>query len=270
MARIISISNLKGGSGKTTSAVNIAAALALQKHRVLVVDTDPQAHATLSLGVQARKAGVDLHGVLVERKPMEDAIRDTSTAGLWVIPASKRLVYFEKNHSTDKEARKRLSSVLSEVESRYDYVIVDTPPTISLLTISSLIASNEVVIPMQAHYLALKGLVEMLQLLHKINRYYNQNLALTGIIPTFFNGSAKLSKAIVGEIRKQLGEHIILPPVRSNIALAEAPRFGKSIFEYRKQSPGAVDYLRIAHAIQHPNREEGPPQNDRSAGATTS
>jgi chromosome partitioning protein len=283
MARIIAVSNLKGGSGKTTSAVNIAAALANQGKSVLLVDTDPQAHATFCLGAASRRHPRDLASLLMDGAPAEEAILETSTPGVRLIPACRRLAYFEKQHASHREARTFLVTILRQIQDRFDYILIDTPPTLGLLTVCSLVAARELIVPTQAHVLALRGLLEMVQLVYKIRRHYNPELELRGIVPTFYNAQARLSASIVGEIRKQLGEAVLLPPVRTNIALAEAPRFGRSILQHSRQSSGAVDYLRVAHAIEkmgpsptpagqaaeqrHPESRPGSPGAPEASGA---
>ena len=250
MKRILSVSNRKGGSGKTTTTVNIAAALAHQGKEVLVVDADPQAHTSLSLGIKPKDVSLDLYSLLVDKREPEEVMADTYLKQLKVIPASRRLTIYERTFSATKEARHSLCERLQDLNGRFDYVIFDTPPTLSLLTISALIASEEVYVPMQAHFLSLEGLVEMVTLISKINKLYNPKLKLRGIIPTFYKERTRLSQAIIAEIKKNLGEGIILHPVRVNVALAEAPSFGKTIFQYRLKSHGAFDYLSIAKQIE--------------------
>ncbi len=250
MARIISISNRKGGSGKTTTAVNISAALAHKGKRVLVVDTDPQAHTTLSFGIRRKDIKRDLYSVLVDESGFEESILTTYLDGLSVIPSTRKLMDYERKYSGVKEARTRLGELVGNMNGQFDYVIFDTPPTLSLMTVSALIASTEVLIPMQAHFLALEGLAEMVKLIHSINRVYNLNVSLKGIIPTFYSERTRLSRAIVDEIKRNLGDEIILHPVRMNIALAEAPSHGKTIFQYNLKSHGAYDYLCIANQLE--------------------
>ncbi len=250
MARVIAFSNIKGGSGKTTTTVNIASALAHRNHRVLLIDTDPQAHATISLGLTSKNIRHDLFSLLIEEREIGSTMYNTGIKGLKLIPASKRLVSFEKNYSRNKEARLYLSERIKDILDEYDYITIDTPPTISLLTFSALISAREVIIPVQAHFLGMKGVFDMVRLLYKINQIYKTDLKLAGIVPTFFNEKMKLSKAVVEEVRSSLGENIFLHPVRSNISLAEAPMFGKSIFQYNKKSIGASDYLRVAIQIE--------------------
>lgn len=250
MARIIAISNRKGGSGKTTSTVNVSAALAHKGKDVLVIDADPQAHTTKSFGIMPKDIHLDLYSCLVERRDVEEAIKGTYLKTLKVIPATRRLTLYERNFSREKQARIRLSDCLSSNNREFDYIIFDTPPTLSLLTVSALIASNEVLIPMQTHFLSLDGLTEMVALIAKVNEIYNPDLRLKGIIPTFYKERTRLGRSVIGEIRRNLGEHIVLHPVRVNISLAEAPSFGKTIFQYNSKSNGAFDYFAIARQIE--------------------
>lgn len=253
MGRTIAFSNIKGGSGKTTTTVNIAAALAHKGYKVLLLDTDPQGHASLSLGITPNNIRRDLFALLTEDIEPKSVMYNGFLPNLKIIPATKRLVSFEKNYSRDKSARSRLAQKIVQEKKEFDYTILDTPPTISLLTFAALIASEEVIIPVQAHYLGMRGVFEMVRLLYKINQVYHTDLNLTGIIPTFYSEKMRLSKAVVTEIKRTLGEGIFLHPVRNNIALAEAPMFGKSIFQYNGKSIGAADYLKIADQIVQMN-----------------
>ena len=250
MKRIISVSNRKGGSGKTTTAVNLSAALACKGKKVLIVDADPQAHSTLSLGITRSKTNGDLSSVLMGEKKLEEVMVKTDLATLQLIPATRRLMEYERNNSRIKDARMRLAECFGDVNGKFDYTFFDTPPTMSLMTVSSLIASREVYIPMQAHFLALEGLAEMVTLISRIQKHYNPELRLMGIIPTFYRERTRLSQAIMEEIKRNLGEQLILHPVRVNVALAEAPSHGKTIFQYKLKSRGASDYLSIANQIE--------------------
>ena len=250
MKRIISISNRKGGSGKTTTAVNISAALAHKGKRVLVVDADPQAHTTLSFGISKGQIEGDLYSVLMGQKSAEEVMVNTYLDKLNVIPSTRRLMEYERKYSSIREARMHLAECFSSINGQFDYTIFDTPPTLSLMTVSALIASDEVYIPMQAHFLALEGLAEMVTLISKIHKLYNHDVRLKGIIPTFYKEKTKLSQEVIEQIKKNLGEEILLHPVRVNIALAEAPGHGETIFQYRLKSHGAYDYLCVANQIE--------------------
>jgi len=248
MARILAISNRKGGSGKTTTTVNVAAALALKGANVLVIDADPQAHTTLSFG--CRPNGADLYSILAEGATPREVMYDTAIKGLRILPASRRLINFERKMSDRQEGRLKLKQGLSGLNGDHDYVIIDTPPTVSLLMVSALIASTEVYVPLQAHFLSLEGLAEMVGIVSKVNALYQNGPRIAGVIPTFFRGNTNLSRSVIHEIKTHLGEEIILHPVRMSVALAEAPSFGKSIFEYSLKSNGARDYLALAKQIE--------------------
>jgi chromosome partitioning protein len=248
--RVIAFSNRKGGSGKTTTAVNVSAALAHMGKRVLVVDADPQAHATLSLGLSRSVIKDDLYSFIANGKDTDGALAKTYLQEMRIIPASRRLTDFERRYSNNKEVRVLLARRLAKYLGKFDYICFDCAPTLSLLTISALIAANEVIVPMQAHFLALEGLAEMIKLIKNLQRIYNPEIRLRGIIPTFYSDRTRLSRAIISEITKNLGEGLLLHPVRTNISLAEAPSRGETIFQYNRKSHGAFDYLKIAQQIE--------------------
>jgi chromosome partitioning protein len=258
MIRTIAFSNIKGGSGKTTTAVNVSAALAQKGHRVLLVDTDPQGHASLSLGIKSRTPGRDLFTLLIDKADAQTVIHATSNPNLKLLPSSKNLISFEKNYGRSREARMYLEQRLRTLHDRFDYITFDTPPTLSLLTFSSLIAAREVAIPVQAHFLGMKGVFDMVRLLYRIDQIYKTNIKLIGIIPTFFNEKIRLSKAVVSEIKKNLGENIFFHPIRNNISLAEAPMFGKTIFEYNSKASGAIDYSAVAVELERMEEQDYP------------
>ena len=250
MVRILAFSNRKGGSAKTTTTVNIAAALAQKGYKVLVIDADAQAHTTISLGYHPKSITKDLYSLLVEDAAVEDVILGTYIKTLSLIPGSMKLTEFERHYSHREEARKYLMEKLEEVKNAYDFIIFDTPPTFSLLTISVLIASLELYIPVQTHFLAMESLAAMIKIVRQINRLYNPSLKVKGVIPTFYTRRRNLTRTIIEEIRQNLGEHIILHPVRMNVSLAEAPGYGMSIFQYDPKSNGAFDYGKIADQIE--------------------
>ncbi len=250
MTRIIAISNRKGGTGKTTTSVNLSAALAHHGARVLLIDADPQGHSTISLGITSKKNYPDLTSLLVEKKQPKEIMIKTYLDNLKIIPAGGRLLDYERGYTHEKKARTFLAEQLRSLNGSFEYIILDTPPTLSLMMISSLIASTEVIIPMQTHFLGLEALAGMVSLVSRINRLHNPELKIKGIVPTFYKERALLSRSVVEQISKNLGPHIILHPVRINISLAEAPSFGKTIFQYNMKSNGAYDYLAIAREIE--------------------
>ncbi len=250
MCRAISISNRKGGSGKTTTAVNVAAALAHRGRKVLIVDLDPQAHTTLSLGVRERASRGGVHSVLAGSQCIPDALTDTYLESLKLLPGSRHVAEFERLHAESADIRTLLRDRLAEDGESFDYVVFDTPPLFSCLTISALVASSEVYVPMQAHFLGLEGLAAVVRLVRAIRGRYARDLDIRGVIPTFFRESERLGRRVVAEVRKSLGESIVLHPIRVNVALAEAPSHGQTIFQYNLKSNGARDYYNLAGQIE--------------------
>ncbi|MBU8913960.1 MAG: ParA family protein [Spirochaetales bacterium] len=251
MGRTIAIGNRKGGSGKTTTSVNLAAALAHKGRKVLLVDADAQGHSALSLGSTVTPGQKTLFDVLVNGVEPEETVRSTYLSTFHLIPGGSRLATYERDHATDPSARLRLAERLDSMRERYDYVLIDTPPTLGLMTICSLIASTDVLVPMQAHFLAMEGLAETIRVLGGIEKYYHSAVRLLGVIPTFYQANARLSRAIIGQIRDRLGESAVLHPIRTNIALAEAPSHGMTIFQYQPRSNGAYDYLHLANQVEN-------------------
>ncbi len=249
-SKVIAISNRKGGSGKTTTSVNLAAALAHKGERVLLLDADPQGHSSLSLGKAVRGEDVDLYSLLSGKASLAQVTRNTYLKRLFIVPGGMRLAIFEKKHAANGDMRMVLATAMREARKLYDYVLIDTPPTLNLMTISALLASTDVLVPMQAHFLAMEGLAEMVKLIRKINQIYKSELKLMGVVPTFFQPHARLSSEIISAIKGALGQAIIMHPVRANIALAEAPSHGQTIFQYNLKSNGAHDYLTLANQIE--------------------
>lgn len=250
MSRRLVFTNRKGGCGKTTTSVNVAAALAHMGSRVLVIDTDPQAHATMSLGVSQADLTGDLSHVLEGRYAPDAVLHETYVPRLQVLPASRRLADFERRYANSSDARFWLRDHLSGALEAVDYVVFDTPPTTQLLTLSALIAGTEAFIPMQAHFLAMEGMIEIVELVEHVQRHYNPALSVRGIIPTFFEAEAQFSQDLMAELRRRLGTELILKPIHHNLALAEAPGQGRTIFQHELRSEGAVDYYKVALQIK--------------------
>lgn len=247
--RVLVFTNRKGGCGKTTSTVNIAAAMSHMGKRVLLVDMDPQAHATMSLGIGERTSGHDAFTLITGASTFEDTLTPTYSRRLTAIPGSRRLQAYERTYATRKEYRTRLRSKLQPAIGAYDMVCIDTPPTTGLLTISSLVAGTDVYIPMQAHFLAMEGMLEIVRIVERVKKQLNPDLEIRGILPTFFNSREQMSQDIMRELRDTLGGEVFLPPVRTAIELAEAPGHGFSIFQHDRRSKGALDYYKVAQRI---------------------
>ena len=250
MTRFIVFANRKGGCGKTTTAVNVAHALAKKGNKVLVIDTDPQAHATISLGIVPGVRPADISHLITGKASLKDVIIKTHIDDVSLIPSSRYLLSFEAEFFSQKKAATRLSEKLSKTEiGRFNYLIFDPPPTAGLLTTTTLTAAREVYIPMQMHFLNLEGLAEMVRMIYDVSAAWNPDLRLTGIIPTFFNRNTRIAREIRDDIIKHFGEESLFPGIRMNISLTEAPGHGQSIFEYAPGSAGAVDYMRLTDQI---------------------
>ena len=249
MNRRIVFANRKGGCGKTTTSVNVAAALAHLGSRVLLIDTDPQAHATMSFGLSTRDGGPGLADVIRGSVTADAALRRSYVSRLHVVPASRELAALEHEYSHTGEARFRLRDRLAPLRTRFEVFVFDTPPTTDFLTISALIGAQEVYVPMQAHFLAMEGLLEILDLADQIARHDNPALAVKGVVPTFYQTEARFSERILEQLREQIGADAVLSPVRHHLALAEAPGRGLTIFQHDLRSEAAHDYYRVALQI---------------------
>ena len=250
MSRRITFANRKGGCGKTTSAVNVAHALALNGKKVLFIDIDPQAHSTLIFNNSSNTPQKTIYHFLCNKYSLSECKVKTRIANLDLIPASRELTAFEIEYSTKQDCALILSQRLNEESLKYDYIVFDPPPTVGLLSMSALVTSNEILIPMQMHFYAMEGLAEMMQLIYKVNASYNPNLFLVGIIPTFLNERTKLAGEIFNDIVNHFGGEKLFPGIRTNITLAEAPGYKKTIFEYAPQSNGAKDYMKLTGLIE--------------------
>ncbi len=249
MNRFIVFANRKGGCGKTTTAVNVAHALAMKKKKILLIDLDPQAHATISMGKTPGSHNQGIVHLLKGEADLKDAIIRTDPDGVSLIPSSRELTSFEIEFSSEKGSEILLAQRLSGNIDEFDYLIFDPPPTVGLLTVSALAAAQEVFIPMQMHFLAMEGLAEMMRLIYTVNATCNPKVRMSGVIPTFYNKNTRIAKEITKDIVKNFGEDKLFPGIRMNISLAEAPGHGKSVLEYAPDSPGAADYMELAERI---------------------
>jgi len=249
MPRIIAFANQKGGVGKTTSAVNIAAILAKKGQRVLLVDADPQGNAGSGVGIRRGKLSADLSTVLIDGTPVREAVARTAYENLWVLPSTMNLAGAEIILADRKQKEFVLKKALDEVEVDYDFIIIDCPPSLGILTISALTAAGEVIIPMQCEFFALEGLSALSFTVKLVKRLYNPNLEIGGIILTMFDGRLNLSLAVKNEIQKHFPGKLFRSAVPRNVRLSEAPSHGKPINYYDKYSKGGIAYDDIAREI---------------------
>ncbi len=249
MAHILSLVNQKGGVGKTTSAVNIAAALGDMGKRVLLIDSDPQGNATSGVGI--RKKGIEhsIYDVIVGNCEAKDAVITTSFKNLSVIPSHITLAGAELELADAERRESRIKDALKTLEDDYDYMIIDCPPSLGLLSINALTASSGVIIPMQCEYFALEGLTQLLLTIKLVKKHYNGELDIVGILITMYNGRLNLTTQVMDELKKYYADKLFRTVVARSVRLSEAPSFGEPILYYDKNSKGAAAYADIAKEL---------------------
>ncbi len=255
MARIIVIANQKGGVGKTTTAINLAASLAIMEKKVLLVDCDPQANSTSGLAV--KPGPISLYQIFSHPEEAEKAICRTASPFLWVLPATTDLVAVEME-LVDKIGREYfLSEVLKGLEGKFDYLILDCPPSLGLLTLNALCAAKELLIPLQCEYFALEGIVKLLHTYELVKKRLNPALNLLGVVLTMYDTRNRLTRQVKNEVRKCFPDQLFETVVPRNVRLSEAPSHGKSIIHYDIKSKGAEAYLALAKeaVLRKPRRE---------------
>jgi len=246
MGKIIAIANQKGGVGKTTTAINLSSALGFAGAKVLVVDMDPQGNATSGLGVTLADNDVSIYEVLIGRADAKSTIRPTNVENLDIIPGNINLSAAEVELVTEMSRETKLKKVLRGVCDEYNFVIIDCPPSLGLLTVNSLTAADSVLIPLQCEYYAMEGLGQLLNTISLIKDSLNVDLQLEGILLTMFDPRNNLSKEVQKQVEEYLAESIFDTVIPRNVRLSEAPSFGQSIIEYDIKSKGAASYIELA------------------------
>ena len=251
--RVIAVFNHKGGVGKTTTVANLGAALARAGRKVLLLDCDPQANLTVHFGVDLDHPGITLYEVLTRDVTMGEAVRASAEENLWIVPSSLDLAGADIELATamgrERIIREALDTYLQDHRD-YDYVLFDCPPSIGLLTVNTLTATDEVFVPLQTEFLALRGVGKLVEVVDKVRRRLNPSVRITGILPTLSRTGTLLAREVEEEITRHFGDRVFKTRIRSNVKLAEAPSHGKSIFAYAPGCAGAQDYAALAVEVE--------------------
>ena len=249
MGKIISFSNQKGGVGKTTSAVNTAASLGILGYKVLLIDLDPQGNATSGVGISKKALKYSINDVLIGEATAEQAIIQTEFENLSILPAHINLAGAEYNLYQGNGAERVMKDALAPIKDKYDYIIIDCPPSLSMLTVNAMVASDGVIIPMQCEFYALEGLSQLTFTINRIKANFNSNLNITGILITMYNPRLLLSLQVINELNKHYEDKLFSTQISRGVRVSEAPGFGMPVYYHDKRSKGAKEYLEIAKEL---------------------
>lgn len=247
--KILAVCNQKGGVGKTTTAINLAASLAKYKKKVLMIDTDPQANATSGVGIDKNDIAYSIYNVLVDELTIEQAVKPTNYENLDIVPSSIELAGAEIELVSAISREQRMKNAIKSVEGKYDYVIIDCPPSLGLITLNSLTAASGVIIPVQTEYYALEGLSQLMNTFNIVKKHLNAQLEIFGVLLTMTDARTNISNQVGDEVRNHFKDKVFETIIARTVRLSEAPSFGEPIIEYAKTSKGAKQYLSLAKEV---------------------
>ena len=256
MAKIIAIANQKGGVGKTTTAVNLATALSAINKKILLIDLDPQGNASVSLGEQRVVENPSAYTVLLGKDPLEKALIATKIPHLFLLPASQELLGVDLELSAAAKPHFFLKTALAKAEETFDYIIIDCPPAVGMLTINALVSAASVIIPIQCEYLALEGVADLVKTIAKVKKHFNPALKIQGVVLTMYDARNNLSAMIAGDVKNYFGEKVYCTMIPRNVRVCEAPSHGKPVILYDYRSAGSEAYVKLAAEFLKQERKE--------------